>query len=81
MLSLAFLALLAAETPAPPAAAAIEITGRVVSAQAKPAAKVTVELTAYPSAAESRKLNLAGKSHPEPLATAGTDATGARRPG
>ncbi|HEX9986816.1 MAG TPA: carboxypeptidase regulatory-like domain-containing protein [Thermoanaerobaculia bacterium] len=71
----AFLGIVPQIAAAPPSRA-IEITGRVLDPQGKPAARVRVDLTVQPSAAESRKLQLAGRSAPDPLTGTLTEADG-----
>ncbi|MEO8382542.1 MAG: carboxypeptidase regulatory-like domain-containing protein [Acidobacteriota bacterium] len=73
--SLILLTLLAADLP-PAGVAAIEISGRVLDSNAKPAGNATVELTAYSSHAESRLLQLSDKTHPPPLSQTTTDGEG-----
>jgi len=77
--SLVLFALLAVDPAAPPRPATIEISGRVLDADAKPAAKVAVALTVVASATESRQLQLSGKTAPEPITGTLTDDEGRYR--
>jgi uncharacterized GH25 family protein len=68
--------LLLALLPGPLLAAKIGITGRVVGADGKPAANIKVSLIPMVSATEIYRLELAGKTAVDPVATAATDAAG-----
>jgi uncharacterized GH25 family protein len=69
-------ALLLAFLSLPLHAARIPITGRVVSPEGKPAPNVKVALIPVLPEMESARLELAGKTGPEPAATVSTDAAG-----
>jgi len=58
-------------------AAKIPISGRVVDSGGKAVAAAKVLLIAIPTAVESGKLELAGKTDPDPVVTATTGASGA----
>ena len=68
-LLLAFLSL-------PLQAAKVSITGRILDPEGKPAANMKVALVPVLPEAESARLELAGKTGPEPAVTASTDAAG-----
>lgn len=58
-------------------AAKIPISGRVVDPGGKAVASVKVLLIPFPTTVEGARLELAGKTNPEPVVTAATDASGA----
>lgn len=68
-LLLAFLSL-------PLQAAKVPDTGRILDPRGRPAPAVKVALVPVPPEVESARLELAGKTDPEPAATASTDAAG-----
>jgi uncharacterized GH25 family protein len=68
--------LLLALLPWPRPAATIGITGRIVGADGKPAANLKVSLIPVTPETEIDRLELAGKTAVDPVATAATDAAG-----
>jgi hypothetical protein len=68
--------LLAVLLPSSLYAAKVPVSGRVVDSGGKAVAAAKVLLIPIPAAAESGKLELAGKADPEPAVAAATDASG-----